>query len=487
MQLDVPSEFGHAYVLGSSTFMKFYFTLFQQYTDRPSMVGIARAKKGPEVSKLAQELYLIVLIITNTTVTDTSGTKDKTISGTVTIKTFKDGECKDNPPPTATDGPTLTLSVTDANALQDTADTECTVSVDTNTKTLTINYNQDNDKKLLLVKLFLMVTYLLKVLISFYLIDKIEMILLIATFFPPVIVALLNRGTFGGSTKAYSPKTAYAGFPDGMGGWRKYKPAFDPPGPGTDVNNSFWHAFDILVIKIYLAAAVLWTIAYYGGEGAKDNWPAPDPNQRNCQILNVEATPTGAVNTLTYSIGQNWTGENHAPDCGYKKFKDDYYAHFIPPSIMVLVGMGLVYAIYPGILAGTGDTQGLRGKAESLRSAAETLHGALSGNGDAQGKVTKLKDASSKSGDENDKGLKELLGDLDGADGFSQIFAQAQKVQQKYEGVEREYNNVKNDENASSDHKFPAVESAFNALQTEYTNDVCLDNFLPSLLSGLIS
>ncbi|KAF5153116.1 Eukaryotic aspartyl protease family protein [Theileria parva strain Muguga] len=58
MQLDVPSEFGHAYVLGSNTFMQFYFTLFRHSNYKPSMVGLARAKRGPEVSKLAKELAL---------------------------------------------------------------------------------------------------------------------------------------------------------------------------------------------------------------------------------------------------------------------------------------------------------------------------------------------------------------------------------------------------------------------------------------------
>ncbi|XP_954995.1 Tpr-related protein family member, putative [Theileria annulata] len=187
--------------------------------------------------------------------------------------------------------------------------------------------------------LLLMVTYLLKVLIPFYLIDKIEMVLLIATFFPPVIVALLNRGIFGDDTKAYSPKTC----PDtegGLGGWRPYTPQYCPGATG-EVDNSFWHAFDILlVIKISLVAAVLWTKAYWEGEKAMDNWPAPDDNQRNCQILKVEADTASSPNTLTYSIDPNWTDSHAEGVCGFKK-SVAYYAHFISPSLMVLVGMGL--------------------------------------------------------------------------------------------------------------------------------------------------
>ncbi|XP_952235.1 SfiI-subtelomeric fragment related protein family member, putative [Theileria annulata] len=56
--------------------------------------------------------------------------------------------------------------------------------------------------------------------------DKIEMVLLIATFFPPVIVALLNRGVFGPDAKARSPKTCPDKSGGGMGGWRKYTPQY---------------------------------------------------------------------------------------------------------------------------------------------------------------------------------------------------------------------------------------------------------------------
>uniref|UniRef100_A0A8C9GNH0 Peptidase A1 domain-containing protein n=1 Tax=Piliocolobus tephrosceles TaxID=591936 RepID=A0A8C9GNH0_9PRIM len=46
MQIDVPSEHNNAYLLGTVTFMRHYFTVFVKGTgDKPSMVGIARVKK----------------------------------------------------------------------------------------------------------------------------------------------------------------------------------------------------------------------------------------------------------------------------------------------------------------------------------------------------------------------------------------------------------------------------------------------------------
>ncbi|XP_955183.1 uncharacterized protein TA04825 [Theileria annulata] len=167
------------------------------------------------------------------------------------------------------------------------------------------------------------------------------MILLIATFFPPVIVALLNRGVFSPAAKARSPKTCPANDDTGMGGWREYTPASFCNG-GQPVNNSFWHAFDtLLVIKISLVAAILWTIAYYKGEEAKDGFPPSDDNQRVCKILKLEAdTATATATALTYSIEQDFA-ESHADDkCDFKN-SVGYLAHLIPPSLMVLVGMGL--------------------------------------------------------------------------------------------------------------------------------------------------
>uniref|UniRef100_A0A3B0MLH7 Theileria-specific sub-telomeric protein, putative n=1 Tax=Theileria annulata TaxID=5874 RepID=A0A3B0MLH7_THEAN len=109
--------------------------------------------------------------------------------------------------------------------------------------------------------------------VPFYLVDKIEMVLLIATFFPPVIVALLNRGQFGESTKPYSPKTAYQGHDSdsGMGGWLRYKKHIKlERGYGCDIAKEteyidawFWHLFDLLiVIKISLAAIFIYSLHY---------------------------------------------------------------------------------------------------------------------------------------------------------------------------------------------------------------------------------
>ncbi|XP_955320.1 Theileria-specific integral membrane protein, putative [Theileria annulata] len=122
--------------------------------------------------------------------------------------------------------------------------------------------------------------------VPFYLIDKIEMVLLIATIFPPVIVALLIKGSFNQATTEYSPKSAYqphknGSEPDkdpGFGGWRHYKkhipknptglsPDFscktDDGGENQFVPNWFWHFFDLLiVIKITLAVIFIYSLHY---------------------------------------------------------------------------------------------------------------------------------------------------------------------------------------------------------------------------------
>lgn len=60
MQLDVPSSYGPAYILGSTAFMRHYFTVFRRKNQNsPSMVGVAKAK---HVSKNAD--YLMNLLDT---------------------------------------------------------------------------------------------------------------------------------------------------------------------------------------------------------------------------------------------------------------------------------------------------------------------------------------------------------------------------------------------------------------------------------------
>ncbi|CRG98084.1 plasmepsin X, putative [Plasmodium gallinaceum] len=52
MQIDVPSENNNAFLLGSISFMRHYFTVFIRGTKgKPSMVGIAKAKKNIEVKE----------------------------------------------------------------------------------------------------------------------------------------------------------------------------------------------------------------------------------------------------------------------------------------------------------------------------------------------------------------------------------------------------------------------------------------------------
>ncbi|XP_953755.1 Tpr-related protein family member, putative [Theileria annulata] len=103
-----------------------------------------------------------------------------------------------------------------------------------------------------------------------------------------------------------------------------------------------------VAILISFTTALLWTYAYYRDKEAMDKFPS-DPNQRICQILKVEPNSAPATE-LTYSIGQNFD-DSHAGGCGRKK-SYGYWLHLVPPSLMVLVGMGLIYTIYPAIAPG---------------------------------------------------------------------------------------------------------------------------------------
>uniref|UniRef100_A0A3B0MJY4 Theileria-specific sub-telomeric protein, putative n=1 Tax=Theileria annulata TaxID=5874 RepID=A0A3B0MJY4_THEAN len=81
--------------------------------------------------------------------------------------------------------------------------------------------------------------------VPFYLIDKIEMVLLIATIFPPVLIALFNKGTFGDDSKKYSPKSEWP-----FEGWSK-KGAW------------YWHMIDLLIVtKITLATIFIYCLHY---------------------------------------------------------------------------------------------------------------------------------------------------------------------------------------------------------------------------------
>uniref|UniRef100_A0A3B0MKQ1 Theileria-specific sub-telomeric protein, putative n=1 Tax=Theileria annulata TaxID=5874 RepID=A0A3B0MKQ1_THEAN len=86
--------------------------------------------------------------------------------------------------------------------------------------------------------------------VPFYLIDKIEMVLLIATIFPPVIVAALRRTTKGWPPPPQSP----------MCQWTLDIRGFDGQSKGTGL---FWHGFDLLmVIKISLAVIFIYSLHY---------------------------------------------------------------------------------------------------------------------------------------------------------------------------------------------------------------------------------
>ncbi|XP_955107.1 Tpr-related protein family member, putative [Theileria annulata] len=102
--------------------------------------------------------------------------------------------------------------------------------------------------------------------VPFYLIDKIEMVLLIATIFPPVIVSTLIRVP---ATQPYSPKSANQYETPGrttkpFGGWRHYH-LTDAAQDTTraDTYNTFWHFIDVMIIlKISLAAIFIYSLHY---------------------------------------------------------------------------------------------------------------------------------------------------------------------------------------------------------------------------------
>lgn len=58
MPLDVPRNFGHAYILGAIPFMQYYFTVFTRGTgtNNPSMIGIAKAKHTTEIKQYLHQL-----------------------------------------------------------------------------------------------------------------------------------------------------------------------------------------------------------------------------------------------------------------------------------------------------------------------------------------------------------------------------------------------------------------------------------------------
>ncbi|XP_952234.1 Tpr-related protein family member, putative [Theileria annulata] len=107
--------------------------------------------------------------------------------------------------------------------------------------------------------------------VPFYLIDKIEMGLLIATIFPPVIIAILRI-----RAKSWSPQhNIYHKGGDARNGFQLWKPyqlhvasgsACDDAAeakPENQVHAYLWHFFDILfVIKIILAAIFIYSLHY---------------------------------------------------------------------------------------------------------------------------------------------------------------------------------------------------------------------------------
>ncbi|XP_952034.1 Tpr-related protein family member, putative [Theileria annulata] len=112
--------------------------------------------------------------------------------------------------------------------------------------------------------------------VPFYLVDKIEMILLIATIFPPVIIALLQK-----FYPNWSPKTKYVWHGpqaknNGFGGWTQYpdkkesthefyigEDECEDSGQHFDVHAYLWHLFDLLIVTmIILAYLFIYSLHY---------------------------------------------------------------------------------------------------------------------------------------------------------------------------------------------------------------------------------
>ncbi|XP_952972.1 Tpr-related protein family member, putative [Theileria annulata] len=99
--------------------------------------------------------------------------------------------------------------------------------------------------------------------VPFYLIDKIEMVLLVATAFPPVIIAILRL-----KAPDWSPQTDFL-LHSGIykfGGWKDYK-ANDFEGGGVKAGDHvygwIWHFFDIMIpLQICLAIIFIYSLHY---------------------------------------------------------------------------------------------------------------------------------------------------------------------------------------------------------------------------------
>uniref|UniRef100_A0A3B0N4W7 Theileria-specific sub-telomeric protein, putative n=1 Tax=Theileria annulata TaxID=5874 RepID=A0A3B0N4W7_THEAN len=95
--------------------------------------------------------------------------------------------------------------------------------------------------------------------VPFYLIDKIEMVLLILTTFPPIIIAILRKTRPGGGSIA----TPMAIWGDDEKNQYTQKWINSGQSDGNGKDGYFWHAFDLLmVIKIVLAVIFIYSLHY---------------------------------------------------------------------------------------------------------------------------------------------------------------------------------------------------------------------------------
>ncbi|XP_955510.1 uncharacterized protein TA18440 [Theileria annulata] len=128
--------------------------------------------------------------------------------------------------------------------------------------------------------------------------------LFMATFFPPVIVALLNRGVFGKSTKAYSPKTEHTfdhehGFP----GCKSYQYKEYGTGPPQDksANASFYHAHIYILNSVHTTYQIL--------KRGEDN-----PKMFRFGVIGWDGYDTTSNTSLDFKVNLNGSGGSNTFD-----------------------------------------------------------------------------------------------------------------------------------------------------------------------------
>ncbi|XP_952140.1 uncharacterized protein TA13940 [Theileria annulata] len=187
----------------------------------------------------------------------------------------------------------------------------CTVSVAIDNKTLTINYGDnkcieitlgDSDSITkagtavpyghILTESFDMSKVHWPEIISPTLMVIVVIVFLIATIFPPVIIAVLRL-----RAPAWSPQHNLGGR---WGLWTKYDyaPDWNKPSETTTVHAYLWHFFDLLMdIKISLAVVFIYSLQF----GTTQSWDGYDTTRNTSLDFKVTLNATSGSNTFASS------------------------------------------------------------------------------------------------------------------------------------------------------------------------------------------